>query len=361
MIVRSRTGARSTRRSPGRRREAASRGRRPRRHRKPEQLRTAPGPDPRRLAAAGVVVVQPARDLLLVVGLLAQRQLRHAQHLDSHPGRASRPRRRCTKVPEQMRVLQTSNTRIPHTPTSCAQNAAFRSSGPAAGVRRNPCSSPVFAENLGGSQTPATSSTSWGSLVRAQYRPFTDRVQQCGVEPQAIPWCASSEPRPLRRSRAVGGARDPPMLLPRHVCRVEGRSRAWAFVVAGGFVRSGARRFTRSGVDWRCSAAPRSALRGAVSPAPGLRLAGNPRGVSMRDALSEGGQYAATRLVHCRAPSPRRLARDRFGFGARGSAAREAGDVRPRGPGRTRSPRPPRGSSCSTSNRRRQGRGPRPC
>ena len=45
-----------------------------------EPRSTLSRPDPRRLATTRVVVVQTAHDLLLVVGLLPQRQLRHAQH-----------------------------------------------------------------------------------------------------------------------------------------------------------------------------------------------------------------------------------------------------------------------------------------
>ena len=48
--------------------------------REPERRAHRACPDPRRLATAGVVVVQAVGDLLLVVGLLPQRQLRHAQH-----------------------------------------------------------------------------------------------------------------------------------------------------------------------------------------------------------------------------------------------------------------------------------------
>jgi hypothetical protein len=49
----------------------------------PEPPGAAPDPHARRLAAAGVVVVQTAGDLLLVVGVLADRQLGHAQHAGS--------------------------------------------------------------------------------------------------------------------------------------------------------------------------------------------------------------------------------------------------------------------------------------
>ena len=45
-----------------------------------ELRRAAPDPDARRLAAAGVVVVDPGGDRALVVGLLARRELRHRQH-----------------------------------------------------------------------------------------------------------------------------------------------------------------------------------------------------------------------------------------------------------------------------------------
>ena len=101
MIVRSRTGVRS---------RASLAGSTPRSSdaelalldhaAEPEQLGAAAGPDPRRLAAARVVVVQPARDLLLVVGLLAQRQLRHAQHAGPNSNPTSgetHMHRRCPK------------------------------------------------------------------------------------------------------------------------------------------------------------------------------------------------------------------------------------------------------------------------
>src|SRR5215218_4826215 len=65
---------------------------------------SAAGPDPRRLAATGVVVVQPAGDLLLVVGLVAQRQLRDAQH------------RRSPRDPKGART---------HMHPRCARRAAF--------------------------------------------------------------------------------------------------------------------------------------------------------------------------------------------------------------------------------------------
>jgi hypothetical protein len=51
----------------------------------PKRLAAAPCLDPRRLAPTGVVVVETAGDLLLVVGLLADRELGHAQHGDASP------------------------------------------------------------------------------------------------------------------------------------------------------------------------------------------------------------------------------------------------------------------------------------
>ena len=42
--------------------------------------RATADPDARRLAAAGVVVVDPGGDGALVVGLLARRELRHREH-----------------------------------------------------------------------------------------------------------------------------------------------------------------------------------------------------------------------------------------------------------------------------------------
>src|SRR5215218_8838030 len=47
-----------------------------------ELRRPAANPDPRRLAATGVVVVDTARDRALVVRLLARRQLRHGEYRD---------------------------------------------------------------------------------------------------------------------------------------------------------------------------------------------------------------------------------------------------------------------------------------
>ncbi len=51
-----------------------------------EPLGAATSPQARRLAPARVVVVQTTSDLLLVVRLLAQRQLRNAQHAGTPPG-----------------------------------------------------------------------------------------------------------------------------------------------------------------------------------------------------------------------------------------------------------------------------------
>jgi hypothetical protein len=58
--------------------------------RESELLGAAPCPHARRLATTGVVVVQAAGDLLLVVGLLPDRQLGHAQHAAplAHPNSA---------------------------------------------------------------------------------------------------------------------------------------------------------------------------------------------------------------------------------------------------------------------------------
>ena len=50
-----------------------------------KMLGPAAGPDAGRLSPARVVVIYPASDLLLVVGLLAHRQLRHAQHARPSP------------------------------------------------------------------------------------------------------------------------------------------------------------------------------------------------------------------------------------------------------------------------------------
>ena len=92
--------------------------------REPERRSTATGPEPRRLAAAGVVVVQPARDLLLVVGLLPERELRHAQHLDSnreeHRGQ-TQMHPRCEKEP----AFSEQTTTPPNAcPTTGAQKPA---------------------------------------------------------------------------------------------------------------------------------------------------------------------------------------------------------------------------------------------
>src|SRR5581483_8496970 len=65
-----------------------------------EPVSAAAGPDPRRLASTRVVVVETTSDLLLVVGLLAERELRHAQHpaTPAKPDRAeTHMHRRCTR------------------------------------------------------------------------------------------------------------------------------------------------------------------------------------------------------------------------------------------------------------------------
>ncbi len=104
-----------------------------------QSRRATPRPEPRRLAATRVVVVQPSRDLLLVIRLLAQRQLRHTQH-PAHPpareGAETHMHRRC----EEQRAFTARATPQHHADTTAnAQNPDFvrrtdRDSGP-----RNPC------------------------------------------------------------------------------------------------------------------------------------------------------------------------------------------------------------------------------
>ena len=86
VIVRSRTGARNVAPLAGSTpRSSVPRSPSSTTPTSPSPDSTAPGPQPRRLATTRVVVVQPASDLLLVVGLLPERQLRHAQHAGPTP------------------------------------------------------------------------------------------------------------------------------------------------------------------------------------------------------------------------------------------------------------------------------------
>src|SRR5262249_31175082 len=133
----------------------------------------ATGPDPGRLATTGVVVVQTTSDLLLVVGLLPQRQLRHAQHASTaekskrakthmHP----RCGRRCRFA---KRATNPSNS----CPTAGAQKPVFGRSRDQFDRSRNPCSNPQFGEKALSAQTPRTRLTSRRSPVRARHRPLT--------------------------------------------------------------------------------------------------------------------------------------------------------------------------------------------
>src|SRR5262249_50108014 len=119
-----------------------------------ERRSSAASPHPGGLAAACVVVVQADRDLLLVVGLLPQRQLRNAQHsvppTNSGQGRTlmhHRCFRRCRfskRATPPPYVLRTAD----------AQKCVSGGRGRLASRPRKACSEQRFSDEPLSAQTP---------------------------------------------------------------------------------------------------------------------------------------------------------------------------------------------------------------